>query len=65
MVQIWVYLRRFLCAEEAQDLVEYTLIIALFVLASVSVVGIFMPSVKSIWSTTGSELATAATVATS
>lgn len=64
-MRIWAYLQEFWCTEEAQDLVEYTLIIALFVLASVSVVGIFMPSVKSIWSTTGSELATAATVATS
>jgi len=65
MVQIWAYLRRFWCSEEAQDLIEYTIIVAVFVLASVSVVGIFMPSVKAIWSTSDSNLATAATVATS
>ena len=64
-MRIWAYLQEFWCTEEAQDLVEYTLIIALFVLASISVVGIFMPSVKSIWSTNASELAAAAAIATS
>jgi len=64
-VRIWAYLKEFWCTEEAQDLVEYTIIVAVFVLASISVIGIFMPSVKAIWSTNDSELATAATVATS
>jgi hypothetical protein len=35
------------------------------VLASICVIGIFMPSVKAIWSTNDSELAAAAIVATS
>jgi len=65
MVQIWAYLRRFWCTEEAQDLIEYTIIVAVFVLASISVIGMFMPSVKVIWSTSDSNLATAATFATS
>ncbi len=64
-MRIWAYLQEFWCTEEAQDLVEYTIIVAVFVLASISVIGIFMPSVKAIWSTNDSELAAAAIVATS
>jgi len=64
-VRIWAYLQEFWCTEEAQDLVEYTIIVAVFVLARISAIGIFMPSVNAIWSTNDSELATAATVATS
>ena len=65
MVRIWAFLQQFWCTEEAQDLIEYTIIVAVFVLASVSVIGIFMPSVKAIWSTNDSELATASSFATS
>lgn len=64
MVRIRRYLKQFWCTEEAQDLVEYTIIVAVFVLASVSVIGIFMPSVRVIWSTNDSELATASSFAT-
>jgi len=65
MVRIGQYLQQFWSTEEAQDLIEYTIIVAVFVLASVSVIGIFMPSVKAIWSTNDSELANASTFATS
>jgi hypothetical protein len=65
MVQIWAYLKQFWCTEEAQDLIEYTIIIAVFVLACFSIIGIFMPSVRAIWSMNDSELVTAATVASS
>jgi Flp pilus assembly pilin Flp len=65
MVRIRAYLQEFWCTEEAQDLIEYTIIVAVFVLASVSVIGIFMPSVKAIWSTNDSELANASSFATS
>jgi len=65
MVQVRAYLQRFWCAEEAADLIEYTIIVAVFVIASISVIGIFMPSVKAIWSMNDSELVTASSFATS
>jgi Flp pilus assembly pilin Flp len=63
MVRIRRYLQQFWFTEEAQDLIEYTIIVAVFVLATVSVIGIFMPSVKAIWSTNDSELVNAAAFA--
>lgn len=65
MVRIRRYLQQFWFTEEAQDLIEYTIIVAVFVLASISVIGIFMPSVKAIWSMNDSELVTASSFATS
>lgn len=50
------YLRQFWRTDEAQDLVEYTMIICVFVLGCFSIIGIFMPSVKGIWSHSTSEL---------
>lgn len=63
MVRIHQFLQRFWCAEEAQDLVEYTLILCAFVIACFSVLGIFMPSVKAIWTTAGNDLTSANTSA--
>ncbi|MGA2041074.1 MAG: hypothetical protein ABSH42_17485 [Bryobacteraceae bacterium] len=64
MVRIRQYLQEFWCTDQAADLIEYTIIVAVFVLASFSVIGIFMPSVKAIWSASTSELAAAAVVST-
>ncbi|MGB9459164.1 MAG: hypothetical protein WCB12_24180 [Bryobacteraceae bacterium] len=61
MVQIRQYLEEFWRTDEAQDLVEYTMIVAVFVLGCFSIIGIFMPSVKGIWSQSGSELTSANT----
>ena len=63
MVRIRQYLEQFWRTEEAQDLIEYTIIVAVFVLACVSFLGMFMPSVKAIWSTNDSELTNAANFA--
>ncbi len=65
MVRIWAYVQQFWCTDEAQDLIEYTIIIAVFVLACFSIIGIFMPSVKAIWSANDSQLVNAAGFATS
>lgn len=63
MVWTWLRLQQFWCAEQAQDLVEYTLILALLVLGCVAILGIFMPSVRSIWGGTTNELSSAASTA--
>ena len=60
MVRIRQYLQRFWRTDEAQDLIEYTIIVAVFVLACVAFLGMFMPSVKAIWSTNDSQLSNAA-----
>ena len=65
MVRIHQFLQRFWCTEEAQDLIEYTIILAVFVLGCFSILGIFMPSVKAIWTTAGSDLTTANSSASS
>ena len=59
MVPVSRYLRQFWCKDEAQDLVEYTIILAIFALGCFSVFGLLEPSIKGMWSTSGSELVTA------
>jgi Flp pilus assembly pilin Flp len=59
------YLRQFWCIEEAQDLVEYTMILAVFVMACIGVATMLTPSIKTIWSTGNAVLSNGVTVATS
>ena len=57
-------LRRLFSEDEGQDLIEYTLLLAFVALASA---GLFIgagKSIKSIWTTTNSQLAAAAASAT-
>jgi len=63
MVWIWLHLQQFWCTEQAQDMVEYTLILAFLVLGCIGIIGLFMPSVKAIWSGTTTTLSTAGSVA--
>jgi Flp pilus assembly pilin Flp len=59
MVRIRRFLQQFWRNEEAQDLIEYTLILAIFALGCFSIFGMFTPSIHGMWSTSGSELTTA------
>jgi Flp pilus assembly pilin Flp len=59
MVRIQQCLQRFWRGEDAQDLVEYTLILAIFVLSCFSIFGMFTPSIHGMWSTSGSALGSA------
>ncbi len=65
MVRFQRYLQQFWCVEEAQDLVEYTMILAVFVLACVGVASMLTPSIRTIWSTGNAVLSNGVTIATS
>jgi len=56
MVRVQRYLQQFWRGDEAQSLVEYTIILAIFVLGCFSIFGMFTPSIHGMWSTSGSEL---------
>ena len=58
------YVQQFWVSEEAQDLVEYTLIVAGILVTFFAVLGIFIPNVNFIWSVTNNNLSTAASTAT-
>ena len=55
--------KQFASAEQGQDLIEYTLLLAFVALASAALFIGAGHSVKTIWSTTNSQLAAAATSA--
>jgi len=59
MVPISQYARQFWRSDGAQDLVEYTIILAIFALGCFSIFGMFTPSIKGMWSASGSELTSA------
>jgi len=56
-------LRQFWAAEQAQDLVEYSMILAVVVLAVVGVSGILARPMNSIWTVTNENLSSALSVA--
>ncbi len=58
-----IYFRRFLCDEEGQDLIEYTLLLAFVCLASAALFIGVGGSVSGIWSSANRDLATANTSA--
>jgi len=58
-------LSAFLREDEGQDLIEYTLLLAFVALASATMFIRAGGSIKSIWTTTNSQLAAAAASATS
>lgn len=55
--------RRFLCDEQGQDLIEYTLLMAFISLATAALFVEQGGSVSTIWNTTSSQLSNAAVVA--
>jgi Flp pilus assembly pilin Flp len=57
------YLRTFWAAEEGQDLIEYTLLMAFVALASAALFLGAGSSIKGIWTTSNSQLAAANTQA--
>jgi Flp pilus assembly pilin Flp len=59
------YLRNIWNDEQGQDLIEYTLLLAFVALASAALFIGAGGSIKSIWTTTNSQLAAAAASATS
>ena len=59
------YLRNIWNDEQGQDLIEYTLLLAFVALASAALFIGAGGSIKSIWTTTNSQLAAAAAAATS
>ncbi|HEY1184556.1 MAG TPA: hypothetical protein VGE89_10255 [Bryobacteraceae bacterium] len=59
------YLRNLWNDEQGQDLIEYTLLLAFVALASAALFIGAGGSIKSIWTTTNSQLAAAAAAATS
>jgi len=59
------YLRNLWNDEQGQDLIEYTLLLAFVALASAALFIGAGGSIKSIWTTTNSQLAAAAASATS
>jgi Flp pilus assembly pilin Flp len=58
------YLRNLWNDEQGQDLIEYTLLLAFVALASAALFIGAGGSIKSIWTTTNSQLTAAATTAT-
>jgi len=56
-------MKRLLQEEQGQDLIEYTLLMAFVALASAALFISSGQSVSEIWSTTSSQLSTAATTA--
>ena len=58
-------LRNFWSDEQGQDLIEYTLLMAFVALASAALFISSGTSVSKIWSTTNTQLSTAASVASS
>jgi len=56
-------IQRFLKNEEGQDLIEYTLLMAFIALASAAVFVSAGQSVSTIWGSTSTQLASAATAA--
>ena len=58
-------IQTFLSEDAGQDLIEYTLLLAFVALASASLFIIAGHNIKSIWTTTNSQLAAAAASATS
>lgn len=56
-------IKRFLCEEDAQDLIEYTLLLAFVCLASAALFISAGGSVSGIWTSANSDLASANTSA--
>jgi Flp pilus assembly pilin Flp len=54
------FLKNFLCEEDGQDLIEYTLLLAFIALASASLFISAGGSIASIWSVSSNELSNAA-----
>jgi Flp pilus assembly pilin Flp len=65
MVRSRQYLQQFWQAEEAQDLIEYTLIVAAVALVCAGVLTILTPSTKAIWQKGNTVLSQAASTSTS
>ena len=57
------YIRTFWDAEDGQDLIEYTLLLAFVALATAALMTTVGTSVKGIWSVTNSQLKAASTMA--
>jgi Flp pilus assembly pilin Flp len=57
------FLRQFWAAEQAQDMVEYAMVLAVIVLAGIGVSGILARPVNMIWTITNNNLSTAISVA--
>lgn len=62
-VRVHRCLRKFWYSEGAQDLVEYTLILAALAAAFFGLLGMFTPSINMIWTITNNNLSTAASTA--
>jgi Flp pilus assembly pilin Flp len=58
-----MYFKRFLCDEEGQDLIEYTLLLAFVCLASAALFISAGGSVSGIWTSANSDLVSANTSA--
>jgi Flp pilus assembly pilin Flp len=56
---------RFLREDNGQDLIEYSLLMAFIAIACLALVGAGRPAVNAIWTHGNSQLANAASVATS
>jgi Flp pilus assembly pilin Flp len=57
------WLNNFWLEEDGQDLIEYSLLIALGAIACAALLGICSPAVSGIWTRTNSELGSANSVA--
>jgi Flp pilus assembly pilin Flp len=62
-VRIERCVQQFWYSDEGQDLIEYTLIVALMVLTIFGLLGIFGPNIKTIWTYSNSNLSTAGSIA--
>ena len=63
-MRIWRYLHEFWQSEDAQDLIEYTLIVASVVLICIGFISILTPNTKLIWANDSTMLSQAQSVAT-
>ena len=59
-MKLFTTLKTFAVADEGQDLLEYTLLVALIALVSAGVIGIAGGNVKTIFTNIGSQLVTPA-----
>ena len=57
LLSLYVYVKSWFEVEEGQDLIEYALIIALFVLVAVGALALLADPLESLWENIGEQLA--------
>jgi len=63
MVRTRKFITEFWYSQKAQDLIEYSLIIALIAVASYGIISLIFPSTQYIWTGANTSLSTAASAA--